>query len=241
MPDAETARPTVLLFDVDGTLLSTAGAGRRAVGRAFAELYGREDACSLFRFDGMTDRAIVRLGLDALGVEVTEQAVAAVLETYVEVLEEEVCRADPQQYRVFPGIRDALGAARTAGHALGLGTGNMREGARLKLERVGLFDQFSFGGFGCDAEDRIELVRIGAERGAALCGRPREQCRVVVIGDTPKDAAAAQAVGAECIGVGTGSHSPEQLLAGGANHAFADLAAPGALDALIGPAASGPA
>jgi phosphoglycolate phosphatase-like HAD superfamily hydrolase len=104
----------------------------------------------------------------------------------------------------------------------------------LKLERVGLFDQFSFGGFGCDAEDRVELVRIGAKRGAAILGQPLERCRIVVIGDTPKDTAAARALDAQCIGVGTGSYSPEQLLAEGATHAFADFTAPGAVSSLIG-------
>src|SRR5690606_10952728 len=113
-------------------------------------------------------------------------------------------------------------------------TGNIREGARLKLERVAFFEPFRFGGFGCDHEDRAELIRIGAKRGAAQLGAPLAECRVVVIGDTPKDVAAARAIGAESIGVGTGSYRPDELLACGATYAFADFTDSAALPALLG-------
>jgi phosphoglycolate phosphatase len=226
------SRPTVLLFDVDGTLVSTAGAGRRAIERTFAEIYGRGDACRSFRFDGMTDFGIVRLALKALGLEPTAQAAQEIFRVYVKVLEEEVRLADAGRYRVHPGICEAIARCRELGLAVGLGTGNIREGARVKLERVGLFDQFAFGGFGNDSEDRVELIRLGAERGALRLGLRRDECRVVVIGDTPKDVAAARAIGAESLGVGTGSFCPAELLGSGATFAFPDLEAPGALDAL---------
>jgi phosphoglycolate phosphatase len=233
------ARPTVLLFDVDGTLLSTAGAGRRAIERTFAEIYGREDACRSFRFDGMTDLGIVRLGLGALGLEPTADAAQEIFRIYVKVLEEEVRLADRDRYRVHRGIRDAIARAHELGFGVGLGTGNIREGARVKLERVGLFDQFAFGGFGNDSEDRVELIRLGAERGALRLGVPRDECRVVIIGDTPKDVAAARAIGAESVGVGTGSFSPAELLESGATFAFPDLGAAGALEALTGARSAG--
>jgi phosphoglycolate phosphatase-like HAD superfamily hydrolase len=118
--------------------------------------------------------------------------------------------------------------------AQGLGTGNVIEGARLKLEHVGLFEHFGFGGFGSDHELRVELIRVGAERGAQQLGRKREECRVVVIGDTPKDIDAARGIGAESLGVGTGSFSVTQLREHGATHAFDDLSTPGALAALLG-------
>ncbi|MBN1605332.1 MAG: haloacid dehalogenase-like hydrolase [Polyangiaceae bacterium] len=226
------SRPTVLLFDVDGTLVSTAGAGRRAIERTFAEIYGREDACRSFRFDGMTDLGIMRLALKALGLEPTAEAAQEIFRVYVTVLEDEVRRADRDRYRVHRGIREAIARSHELGLGVGLGTGNIREGARLKLERVSLFDQFAFGGFGNDSEDRVELIRLGADRGAALLGLPRSECRVVIIGDTPKDVAAARAIGAESVGVGTGSFSPADLLQSGATYAFADLGAPGALEAL---------
>jgi phosphoglycolate phosphatase len=226
------SRPTVLLFDVDGTLVSTAGAGRRAIERTFAEIYGREDACRSFRFDGMTDLGIVRLALQALGREPTAEAQQEIFRVYVKVLEDEVRLADRERYRVHRGIREAIARSHELGLGVGLGTGNIREGARLKLERVGLFDQFGFGGFGNDSEDRVELIRLGAERGALRFGLPRDECRVVVIGDTPKDVAAARAIGAESVGVGTGNFSPAELVQAGATFAFPDLGAPGALEAL---------
>jgi phosphoglycolate phosphatase-like HAD superfamily hydrolase len=130
-------------------------------------------------------------------------------------------------------MKRAVEAGRQAGHAVGLGTGNLRAGAQVKLERVSAYHYFPFGGFGCDAEVRSEVIRVGAERGAEQLGKPLSDCRVVVIGDTPKDVAAAQALGAESIGVGTGPYSPEALLDCGASHAFADLSAPGALEALL--------
>jgi phosphoglycolate phosphatase len=226
-------RPTVLLFDIDGTLITTGGVGRRAMEGAFAALYGNSEACR-FRYDGMTDRQIARQTLTVLGVEPTEAAIDRSLAVYLEILTTEVARARDAEYRLHDGIAEALRAARVRGHAIGLGTGNVVEGARIKLSRVGVYAEFAFGGFGSDAEDRTELIRHGAERGARHVGAPLAECRVVVIGDTPKDVAAAQGVGAECIGVGTGAFKAEALLECGATHAFASLAAPGALAALLG-------
>jgi phosphoglycolate phosphatase len=228
-------RPTVLLFDVDGTLVTTGGAGRRAIERAFAAAHGRPDACNHFRMDGMTDRAIVRSGLAAIGRPTTDAEIDGVLSRYVAELRDEVRRADDARYRLHAGMREALDAARGLPDlALGLGTGNIQEGARVKLERVGVYDRFAFGGFGSDHEDRPTLIRIGAERGATRLGKTLADCRVVVVGDTPKDVAAAQSFGAESLGVGTGSFTAEQLLASGATHAFRDLSVAGALDALLG-------
>ncbi len=227
-------RPTVLLFDVDGTLVTTGGVGRRAIERTFERMYERPDAVQGFRFDGMTDRRIVRQGLQALGLADTDEAIDAVLKVYLEVLAEEIAAADMTRYRVHAGMREAVEEALACGAAVGLGTGNIREGARLKLERVALYHHFAFGGFGCDHEDRIELVRCGARRGADRLGVALEECRVVVIGDTPKDITAAKGIGAECVAVGTGSFSPDRLLEAGATYAFPTLAAPGALEALLG-------
>jgi phosphoglycolate phosphatase-like HAD superfamily hydrolase len=131
-------------------------------------------------------------------------------------------------------MREAVDAALSrAGVAVGLGTGNVREGARIKLSRVGIHDRFAFGGFGCDHENRVELIRHGARSGAARLGVPLEDCRVVVIGDTPKDVDAAKGIGARCIGVGTGNFTPEALLAAGADHAYADFTAREALPTLL--------
>ncbi|NMO21421.1 HAD family hydrolase [Pyxidicoccus fallax] len=228
-------RPTVLLFDIDGTLVTTGGAGRRSMELAFQQLHGRPDACDSFKMSGMTDRAIVRKGLHAIGAEDSEAAIDALIAAYVAHLTQEVHRVDEQNYRVFPGMREAVREARSrAGFAVGLGTGNVREGARVKLERVSIYDQFDFGGFGCDNEDRVELIRCGAKAGAARLGLPMEECRVVIIGDTPKDVHAARGIGAECIGVGTGSYTPEVLMEAGATVAFPDFTHRDALAVLLG-------
>jgi phosphoglycolate phosphatase len=222
--------PTVLLFDIDGTLVSTSGAGRRSMERTFSNLYGK-NPCSGFSFAGMTDRAIVRTAMGLLDEACSDAEIDRVLEAYLPLLAEEVASS---ACHLHEGMAPALAAvAARPGFAVGLGTGNVRPGARIKLERVGVFDRFAFGGFGCDHEDRAELLRIGAERGAALLGVARADARVVVIGDTPKDVAAARAIGAESIAVGTGSFTAEALLACGATRAFDSLARPGALEALL--------
>ncbi len=224
-------KPTVLLFDIDGTLIDTGGAGRRSMERAFERVHQRKDACAGISFGGMTDPAILRAGLQAIGQEPSAAAIEALLAAYVEALAEELRAA---QCRVHAGMVAALDAGHEKGCAVGLGTGNVREGAKLKLGRVGLFERFSFGGFGCDHEVRSELIRKGAERGAEILGVPLAECRVVVIGDTPKDVAAAKAIGAESIAVATGWFSVSDLEAAGATHTFADLTDPRALGALLG-------
>lgn len=228
-------QPTVLLYDIDGTLVTTGGVGRRALELTFQKLHGRADACSHFPFAGMTDRAIARGGLTAIGVDPSDENIDLLLAAYIELLREGVRQSDPEKYRVHPGVRESLSEALgREGFAVGLGTGNIRPGAQVKLEHVGLFENFSFGGFGCDAEDRAALIRCGAERGAERLKVPLSECRVVVIGDTPKDVAAAKAMGAESVGVGTGGFSADELRACGATHAFKTLADPGALRALMG-------
>ena len=226
-------RPAIALFDIDGTLMTTNGAGRRAFSRTFETLYGRADACASFAFGGLTDRSIVRRGLEVIGVPATGAAIDAWLDTYIHNLQDELQHAAAGLVRPNPGVESAVLAARENGMAVGLGTGNILAGARLKLEQVELHRHFAFGGFGSDAEQRIDLIRIGAQRGAALLGKPLSACRVVVIGDTPHDVAAGQAIGAECIGVGTGRYSAKTLRDHGAHAAFDDLSDPAALDALL--------
>jgi phosphoglycolate phosphatase len=227
-------RPTVFLFDIDGTLISTGGAGRRSMEGAFGELHGPRGVAAVeFSFAGMTDRAIVRTGLRALeGHPLDDAAIDRVLDAYLVRLADEVQRTET--YRVHPGVTSILEwLPKTELTAIGLGTGNIRKGAYAKLARGALDGSFAFGGFGCDAEDRTELLRVGAQRGATALGVPLSECRVVVIGDTPKDVAAAQGIGAECIGVGTGGFAPRSLRELGAHHAFDTLAHDGVREALL--------
>jgi phosphoglycolate phosphatase len=228
-------RPTVVLFDVDGTLVITGGAGRRALSRAFEQVCGRGDAIAALRLGGMTDQLIVREGLRAIGRPVEPDLVDRVTEAYLAHLPELV--AASEGYRVLPGVRtvvDALMERVDQGTplAVGLGTGNVRKGALIKLARGGLDAHFPFGGFGCDHEDRAEVLRAGEARGAERLGVPVEACRVVVVGDTPRDIHAARAIGAECVCVATGGFGATDLLGHGATAAVADLTDPAALQAI---------
>lgn len=225
--------PTVVLFDIDGTILNTGGAGRRAFERAFVDLCGSEAARPRFSFAGMTDKAIARRGAEEAGLAPTAELLEALVAAYLERLHDELART--QGYVVYPAVRDlaeSLGARPEV--AVGLGTGNVRAGAAAKLRHGGLWELYRFGGFGCDAEDRAALLEAGAVRGAALLGAPRSACRVVVVGDTVKDVDAALAIGAVCIGVGTGGRPLGELAERGAHHTFGDLAEPGALEAILG-------
>jgi phosphoglycolate phosphatase len=215
-------RPTVFLFDIDGTLVNTKGAGRRAMERAFELVAGRRNAVENLVFAGMTDRAIARLGLATVFPTVTEERIDQLLAAYLAALTEELSATSDSV--IYPGCESLLAWIQTQPEvAIGLGTGNVRDGAMRKLEAVGLEHHFSFGGFGCDAENRAELLRHGAMRGAAKLAKTLEECRTVVIGDTPKDIAAAREIGAECLAVGTGRYSVSELLMAGACAAVPDL------------------
>jgi phosphoglycolate phosphatase len=225
------ARPTILLFDIDGTLMLSGGAGRSAFAHAFAEVTGRGDACEGFSFGGMTDRGIARAGLLAAGLEPSDALVEQLFESYLLALVRELPR---REHTIMPGVHALLETlAHHEGLAIGLGTGNLRRGAEAKLRHIELWHPFSFGGFGCDHEDRGELLRRGAERGARQLGVSHEDCRVVVIGDTVRDVSAAHAIGAECIGVETGGVSAAVLHEAGAHAVFCDLREPGVLATLL--------
>ena len=183
---------------------------------AFTNLHGKHDVFEGTSFAGMTDRAIARQGLRDVVAEVTEAEIDRALDAYLALLEVELAKAET--YRVLPGVTKLLESITGLPDvAIGLGTGNVRRGAYAKLARGGLDGAFGFGGFGCDAEDRVELLRAGARRGAELLGASLESCRVVVIGDTPKDVAAAKGLGAPCIAVGTGGYGLAELAACGAH------------------------
>lgn len=216
-------KPTIALFDIDGTLVTCGGAGRRSMERSFAEVGASREHAG-FEFGGMTDRAIARQGLRNAGLDDSDTAIDALIARYLEHLTEEVPRSEG--YRVLPGVLEMVERVLASeGFAVGLGTGNVEAGARVKLTRGALHDRFAFGGFGSDHEDRARLLAIGAERGAARLGRSLVECRVLVIGDTPKDVSAARAIGAECLAVATGSYSAEVLRGAGAEVVVEDLRA----------------
>ncbi len=224
---------TVFLFDIDGTLLLTGGSGRRAFERSFTHVIGRCDFLAQFSFGGMTDRGIARLGLMAAQEPVTEPLIDALVDAYVVALEEELAKGI-RNFRILPGASELVSSVRERSDvAVGLGTGNIKRGAEAKLRHGALWELFDFGGFGCDHEDRTELLRMGAQRGASRLGLALEACRVVVVGDTVRDVQAAHGISATCIGVETGGITADTLLAAGATRVFPDLGAEGVLESLL--------
>jgi len=214
----------LLLFDIDQTLVNTGGAGLRALDRACQKLFSTAHAMDGISPHGKTDPAIVREILRVrLGQSSPSNAeIGTILESYLSFLKEEV-RLSPN-YRILPGILPLLDhlVAQT-GIVLGLATGNIEMGGRLKLERGGLNRYFDFGGFGSDAEDRTELVRRAAQKAAGQNGGGFSSENVFVIGDTPLDVDAGQRAGFKTVGVATGSYSVDQLLSAGATFAVKDL------------------
>jgi phosphoglycolate phosphatase-like HAD superfamily hydrolase len=214
----------LLLFDIDQTLINTGGAGIRALNRACQKLLSVENAMDGITPHGKTDPAIVReIILTRLSSTAScDTDLESILEAYLSFLREEVWISTA--YRVLPGILEILQEmAARPDVMLGLATGNMEVGARIKLERGGLNPYFSFGGFGSDSESRAALVRKGAEAAARKCGSVIQPDDVFVIGDTPRDIEAGKEAGFRTVGVGTGSYSPDQLLESGATFAITDF------------------
>ncbi|MBI4511937.1 MAG: HAD family hydrolase [Deltaproteobacteria bacterium] len=206
----------MFLFDIDGTLVLTGGAGARALDRAFHELLGIERAMDGIAPDGKTDPLIVLEVFAArLGRAPSSEESDRVLGAYLRHLETEVLRAD--RYRIMPGALTALNLLEGQNLPVGLATGNLEQGARIKLERGGLWHRFPFGGFASDSTDRRELVARAIARGEAYAGRRVSPRDVFVVGDTPRDVDAAHGCGATAIAVATGSHSLSTLRTCGAD------------------------
>lgn len=224
------------LFDIDGTLLLSGGAGSRALDRVFADLHGLEGAMDAIRPGGKTDPLILEeVFVTRLGRRPTAAEIEEILARYVPLLEREL--AESAGFHLMPAVVETLDFLSTAGAVLlGLATGNVRAAARAKLERADLWHRFALGGFGCDHRDRHRLVARAVERAAEHAPRPEQ---VVVVGDTPFDVSAAHACGATAIAVATGSVSRSELEATGADVVFDTLAELPAWHAVA--AARGPA
>lgn len=222
---ARREQAVIILFDVDGTLILTGGAGRRAMRRAFGELHGDVSFLEQVDLRGRTDQSILSEACRSVNVEPDAAALARIVDLYLGYLEEEVGRSDG--YRVMPGVHALLDALEPMdAMALGVGTGNVQRAAAIKLARGGLSSRLAFGGFGCDAAERPSLLTRGFERGADKLGLPLDECVRVVIGDTPLDVEAAHAVGASSIAVRTGGCSQAELLQAGASLVVDDLRDP---------------
>jgi phosphoglycolate phosphatase len=213
----------ILLFDIDATLLLSGNAGGRALNRVFFDLYGIPGAFDQIQPHGKTDPMIFREIFEAKRPGFPpEPEMDRVAETYVAYLEEEL--RDSPSFRLMPGVKPLLDAlSRISFLTLGLATGNLEAGAWLKLARGGLDSYFRFGGFGSDAEDRTEVVRIAMERAAGHLGIPVEGKDIYVIGDTPRDILHGKQAGARTVGVATGNSGVEELCRYEPDHLFEDF------------------
>ncbi len=230
------AHVKLVCFDIDGTLIWTDGAGRRAIHRALVDVLGTAGPIETFRFDGRTDGEIVlRLG-EAAGRAMDDAVVDRVLRRYVDCLAEEIAKPG-HHTRVYPGVFELLAALEARRDCvIGLVTGNVRDGARLKLGSAGLeFGRFRVGGFGSDSHVRADLPEVARRRASEALGTELAGPDVVIIGDTPADMACGRGIGARAVGVGTAFYTAEQLAECGAHAAFADMADTGAvMEAIFG-------
>jgi len=204
----------LILFDIDGTLLRDGIAAKIAFARALRDTYQTSGPIEGFRFAGMTDPECVSEIMRLAGID--ERTILArreeCLRRYVELLAIEV--REHQDAHLYPGVRELLERLNKLDNVLvGLLTGNVLQGAQLKLRRWNLEPYFRFGAFGDDHENRSVLAQIALDKAGALSGRPFSGAETTVIGDTPKDIACARAIGARAVAVATGSISREALAA----------------------------
>jgi phosphoglycolate phosphatase len=213
----------LVLFDIDGTLISTGGAGMRAFYRALGDIFDIDADRPVLRPDGKTDPLIAKELMASLGLEDqwSDKIQEKLFSFYLNHLEDEMRRAKEEgRIQVLPGVANLLEAlSEQPDFCVGLVTGNLEEGARIKLDWAELNQYFRFGGYGSDSGDRTALIRIGIERGIQVVA-PNPVEGIFVIGDTPLDIKHGRAAGAKVIAVASarydlndlGFHNPDLLL-----------------------------
>ncbi|HKB51677.1 MAG TPA: HAD family hydrolase [Solirubrobacterales bacterium] len=208
-----------VLFDIDGTLLVTGGAGGVAWQRAFAELYGVEADISEHTDAGMTDPEIAAIVFrEVVGSEGSPEERSKAIGCYLKHLPDAVAASDG--YRVMPGVEELLDRLIDDGVLLGLVTGNIEAAAHIKLARGHLNRFFSFGGYGSDSADRTEVTKAALRRGELVSGGTLADGACIAVGDTPRDVNAGHGAGLEVVGVATGSYSVKELQEAGADWAI---------------------
>jgi len=214
--------PRILLFDIDGTLVTTGGAGAVAWRQAFEELHGIPADIGKFTDAGMTDPDVGAKTFEAvIGRTPTPLELAQVVQRRLEHLPEAI--ADSAGYKVLPGVPERLRELSRAGHLLGLITGNGDGAAYIKLARGDLMRWFTFGAYASAGVDRAGIVGQAVARGEAMLGKDVPNTQIYVIGDTPRDIEAAHAVGCTAIAVATGHYDVEALREAGADHVVETL------------------
>lgn len=212
----------LILFDIDGTLVDSGGAGVRALDYAFREVLSIENTFRDISMAGKTDLQIVREGLSKHGLPPDNGIVPQITDSYVRHLSIEINNSDKH---LKPGIVEALEALkqRNERYQVGLLTGNFEQGAKIKLGAFGLNEYFATGAFGSDHEDRNKLLPIAVERFRIISGRDFDYTDCVIIGDTPRDVMCARPYNAICIAVATGPYGASSLVAAGADVVVEDL------------------
>lgn len=214
----------LILFDIDGTLVR-GGPAKVAFETAMVETYGTAGDVAGLSFAGKTDPQIARELLTGAGLDrrTIDDGLPELWERYLRYLEAGL----PQTpMRVLAGVRELLDAlVAVEGVALGLVTGNIADGARLKLGSAGLWQRFAVGGYGSDHEERDHLPAVALERARAHWSAELEPCDAVIVGDTPRDVACGRACGNRTLAVATGTFTAEALRATGADHVLEDLSA----------------
>ena len=218
-------RPSTLaiLFDIDGTLINTGGAGAASWRLAFDELYGIPADIGKFTDTGMTDPAVGRKTFEAVlkKREPERREFTRLMERRNFYLHQTI--QESKGYEVLAGVDELLPELIDRGYLLGIVTGNVEAAAHIKLHRANLNRFFSFGGYGSDSDERGEVTKIALRRASQVYGEKVEPDRAFSVGDTPLDVTGAHAAGMKYVGVGSRHYSADQLREAGADYAITSL------------------
>jgi phosphoglycolate phosphatase-like HAD superfamily hydrolase len=210
----------VCLFDIDGTLLSSGGAGKAAMEAALATEFGVGRPIDQVQMSGRTDRAIARDEFRLHGIPDTAESFARFIGAYLWHLPRMLAR---RQGRVLPGVAQLLAALAQAETVVGLLTGNVAQGAQLKLSHFGIVEHFRYGAFGDHFFTRDEVAHDALRQTRERLGSDFDAARIWVVGDTPLDVQCARAIGARAVAVATGVHTLSQLEAAEPDLLLADF------------------